>query len=107
MTNKPILERIKEVLSGDIFTKDFFKKQYKLLLMIAAFFLIYINSGFRGQAQQQKIRELQNDITEAKTIHSDLSREYTTLTRPSYLNKQLQESGCKVRESLEPIVVIK
>ncbi len=98
--------KLKDVLSGDIFTKDFFRKQYSLLILIAVLFVLYINNGFRGQRQVNEIARLQNQIVEAKTILSSLSQEYTLQTRPSYLNEQLQKSGSKIQESVTPVIVI-
>ncbi len=98
--------QLKDVLSGDIFTKDFFRNQYRLLILIAVLFVLYINNGFRGQGQVNEINRLQNKIVEAKTILSALSQEYTLQTRPSYLNEQLQKSGSKIKESTTPVIVI-
>ncbi len=105
--NKPSKKTtFKDVLSGNIFTKDFFKKQYKLLLFIAGLLFVYIAFGFRGQEQQREIQRLQNEISVTNSILTDLSHEYTTLTRPSYLNEQLKKSGSKVRESETPVIKI-
>ncbi len=98
---------LQEVLSGEIFTKDFVRKQYKFLLVIAGLFMVYIHNGFRGQEEQREIQRLQNELIVANAILSDLSREYTSKTRPSYLNEQLQKNGSKVKESRTPAILIK
>ncbi len=99
--------KLQDILSGNIFTKAFFRKHYLWLSLVAFFCVLYIHNGFKGQAQQQRIRDLQKELVLANTIWSKLSQEYMTMTRPSYLYEQLQKNGCKVKESVLPPVIIK
>lgn len=98
---------LKEVLSGNIFTKEFFRKQLPWLLLVVFFVFVYINNGFRAQAQQQRINALQRDIKEARYLMLDLSSEYTTLTRRSAISSQLQRNNSNVRESVHPAIRIR
>ena len=98
---------LKEILSGSIFTRDFFRQQYKLLALIAALTFVYIYSGFQSQSQQRKIKVLNEEIKEARYEMLELSSKYTQMTRPSAINQQLQEKGSKVHESVTPPILVK
>ncbi|MGM9831996.1 MAG: FtsL-like putative cell division protein [Paludibacteraceae bacterium] len=106
MANNKINTALQEVLSGNLFTREFFKRQYKLLMLIVVLLFISINNGYKGNAQRQKIRKLQETITEKRYEVLDLSATYTELTRASSISRKLQETNSKVRESTEPPIRI-
>ncbi len=97
---------LKDFLSGEIFRRPAVRKQYKLILLIAVLFALYIHNGFRGQQQLSKIATLQEQLVEAKTILSGHTQHYMSLTRPSYLNSQLRKHGSEVKESVKPAIII-
>lgn len=98
---------LKEILSGSIFTREFFRKQYKLLALIALLTFIYIYNGFLSQSQQRRIKMLNEEIKEARYEMLELSSEYTQMTRPSAINIQLHEKGSRVHESVTPPTLVK
>lgn len=98
---------LKEILSGSIFTRGFFRKQYKLLALIALLTFIYIYNGFLSQGQQRRIKVLNEEIKEAQYEMLELSSRYTQMTRPSAINQQLKEKGSKVHESVTPPTLVK
>ncbi|MCM1034989.1 MAG: FtsL-like putative cell division protein [Paludibacter sp.] len=98
---------LKDVLSGNIFTKAFFRRHALLLLLITFFILIYIGNGLRAQHQQQQIVRLQKQINESRELMLDLSREYTMLTKRSSINYLLQQQNSRVHESSYPVILIK
>lgn len=105
--NKDGRVSLKEILSGSIFTNDFFRKQYKLLALIAFLIFVYIYNGFRSQGQQRQIKLLNEEIKEARYEMLELSSRYTQMTRPSAINRQLKEKGSGVQESTTPPTLIK
>lgn len=105
MSNKKRIN-IQEILSGNIFTHDFFRKQYKLFLLIAALLFIYIYNGFECQKQARQMARLEQQIKDAHYELLDLSAEYTEMTRPSTLNRLLKERNSQVRESTIPPTLI-
>lgn len=98
---------LKDVLSGNILTKDFFLRQLPLILLIVFFTFVYINNGFRAQNQQRTINTLQRAIKEARYEMLDLSSEYTDMTKRSTISEQLRQNNSKVHESLYPAILIK
>lgn len=93
-------------MSGNIFTREFFRKQYKLLILIAALLFIYIYNGFQCESQERRIRRLQAEIKDARYEMLDLSAEYTRLTRPSNIAEQLQKNGSPIKESTIPPILV-
>ncbi len=98
---------LQEVLSGNIFTRDFFKRQYKLLILIAVLLFVYIYNGFQCESQERRIQRLQTEIKDARYEMLDLSAEYTKLTRPSHIAEQLATSGSNIKESTTPPIMVK
>ena len=53
---------IKEILSGDVLSQGWFKRQYKLILLISGLIFFYIYSGYQSQRQQRMLSELQKEL---------------------------------------------
>ncbi|MBQ9705662.1 MAG: hypothetical protein IJV55_05710 [Paludibacteraceae bacterium] len=98
---------LQEVLSGNIFRRGFFRRQYKLIALVALLLFVYIYNGFQCDSQQRRILQLQQQITEARYELLDISAEYTTKTRPSNIAGQLSRHNSKITESTTPPVMIK
>ena len=98
---------LKDFLSGSIITHGFFRKQYKLLALIAFLVFVYIYNGFLSQGQQRRIKVLNEEIKEARYEMLELSSQYTQMTRPSAISRQLHTKGSKVHESITPPTLVK
>lgn len=98
---------IKEILSGGIYIRGFFRKQYKLLALIAILTFIYIYNGFLSQSQQRQIKVLKEEITEARYEMLEISSQYTQMTRPSAISRQLKQQGSNIEEATTPPTLIK
>lgn len=97
---------IRDILSGNIFTKEAVRKQWLLLALIAFFTFVYINNGFRAMGQEAQIRKLRKEIKEARFMLFDLSADYARISKPSAIAKQLKEQGSTVTESSKPAILI-
>ena len=93
---------LQEILSGNIFTRDFFKKQYKLLILIGVLLFVYIYNGFQCESQERRIKRMQQEMKDARYEMLDLSAEYTRMTRPSTIAEQLRLQGSSIKESTTP-----
>ena len=56
---------LQQILNGDIFTHDFFKRHRTLLLLIAVRILIYIYAGFYSEKQQHDLSVLKRQLRDA------------------------------------------
>lgn len=100
------LKRLQDLLTGNIFTKDFFKRQWLLLLLIALLCFITIGNGFKTNNQKRQIKALQTQVKEARYELLDVSATYTQKTQPSVIATQLQNNGSQVKESSHPAILI-
>ena len=42
---------LKDILSGNVLSQDWFKSKYKLIVMISVLIFLYIYSGYQSQRQ--------------------------------------------------------
>jgi Na+-transporting NADH:ubiquinone oxidoreductase subunit NqrC len=92
----------KEVLSGDILTKSWLQRQYKVILLISVLIFMYIYSGLRCQQQQQTLSYLQKELNDAKLVQLSLKAELMDKTRQSSITKMLSEQQSEVKPSKTP-----
>ncbi|MBQ9339951.1 MAG: hypothetical protein IJS13_06420 [Paludibacteraceae bacterium] len=95
-----------EILSGDVFTRETFRKQYGLILFVVFLFGVYINAGYQAQRQQRRIAELNKQIEEAHFEYLTVSAQLVEQTRQSVISKRLEENGSKVSISQETAVLV-
>lgn len=94
-----MLKFIKELLSGDILAKEWFKKQYRLVLLICGLLFVYIYFGYQSERQLQKLHLLKKTLQDAYFTEQTISAQMMSQTRQSSVAKMLEERGSKVTES--------
>jgi len=96
--------KLQEILNGDFLTREWFRNQYRLFILIGALVFLYIFFGFQAQRQQHRLtglqKELQNKHFEQLTIEAEL----TERTRQSTMSRELQERGSELRENKKPVI---
>lgn len=97
---------LQDVLNGDVFTKDWMKRQYKLLALIVVLVIVYIFEGYRAQQQMAHLVQLTKDIKDARYEYLTVSAELSEMTRQSAISVRLQAAGSPVKESVTPAVLI-
>lgn len=97
----------KEILSGKILSRQFFRKQAGLAGFIALLIFAYIYNGFIVNGQQARIRALREEIKEARYEMLELSSQHTQMTRSSAINAELKRRNSKVEESVVPPIQVK
>ena len=90
---------LKDILSGDVLKKGWFKKQYRLILLIAGMIFMYIYCDYLGQAQQHKLSTLKKELQDLHFDKTPLNAQLMSSTRQSAISKALQERGSKVKET--------
>ena len=90
---------LKDILSGDVLKKGWFKKQYRLILLIAGMIFMYIYCDYLGQAQQHKLSTLKKELQDLYFVKTTLNAQLMSSTRQSAISKALQERGSKVKET--------
>lgn len=90
---------IKDILSGDILAKQWFKKQYKLIFLICGLFFAYIYFGYQSERQQHELNNLNKVLEDAQFTEQTINAQMMTLTRQSSVARMLEERGSQVKES--------
>lgn len=93
---------MQDILNGNIFTKGWMKRQYKLFFLIFVLMIVYIFEGYQAQSRQARLVQLRRDIKDAQYEYLSISAELSEMTRQSAISKKLQEAGSNVKESNLP-----
>ena len=99
--------RLQEVLNGDIFTKGWVRRQYRLFAMIFVLMSVYIFEGYQSQRQQARIVELNRALQDAHYEYLTVNAELTEMSRQSVISKRLRDAGSNVKESVTPAVSVR
>ena len=97
---------LKDILSGNILTKAWLKRQYKVIGLISVLIFVYIHCGYLAQRQQRNLSELQKELQDAQFVQLSLSAELMEKTRQSSISKMLTEKESKVKPSTTPAIRI-
>lgn len=97
---------IKDIINGNILTKNFLKKQYPLMIMIAFLAFLYIDNRYYCETQLSKVLKLKREIQDVKYESLTISAELMEISRQSNIRKMVRERGLMLRETNTPPVVI-
>jgi hypothetical protein len=97
---------LKDILNGNILNKQFFRRQYKLMLLIVVISIIYIDNRYASEKQLLYSIEINKKIQDAKYESLTISAELMEITRQSSIMKMLAEKGIELKQGKTPPVVI-
>lgn len=97
---------IKDILNGNILNKQFFRRQYKLMLLLVAISIVYIDNRYASEKQLLYSIEINKKIQDAKYESLTISAELMEITRQSSIMKMLAEKGIELKQGKTPPVVI-
>lgn len=92
----------REIFNGDIWTRAFIRRQYKLFGLIIFLFLLSINNGYQCEKQHIKITQLEKDLRDVQYEYITLNAELVSISRQSTISQRLQANGSRVKESSTP-----
>jgi hypothetical protein len=93
---------LKDILSGNVLSHEWFKNQYKLIIMISVLIFLYIYSGYQSQRQQRELSDLQKELQDVQMTQMTINSELMNKSRQSSISLMLQAKGSKVKESKTP-----
>ena len=96
----------RDILNGNILTKNFLRKQYGLLIMIAALTFLYVDNRFYCETQLAKEIELKKKIQDVKYESLTISAELMQLSRESNVLSLVNASGLTLMQTSTPPIVI-
>ena len=83
---------LRKILGGDFLTAEMLRKQIWLIVLIAAFTLIYVSNRYNCQKDMLEINELNEKLKDAKYRALASSSQLTEACRESNVLKMLQEN---------------
>jgi hypothetical protein len=97
---------LRDVLNGNILTKNFLKKQYGLIIMISVLTFFYVDNRYNCEMQLAQEIELKKKILDAKYESLTISAELMQISRQSNVLKMVRENGSDLIETQSPPIVI-
>ncbi|MFA6580407.1 MAG: FtsL-like putative cell division protein [Paludibacter sp.] len=97
---------IRDILNGEILSKNFFRKQYGLIIMIAFLAFFYVDNRFECETQLAKEIELKKKIQDLKYESLTISAELMEISRQSSVLGMVKSENLQLIESDIPPVVI-
>ena len=98
---------IKNILSGNVLTSDFWKQNIKIIVLTLLAVFMYIYIDYSCMLKEKEVTDLQEQIEKAKNEMIVYSTEYTNLTRPSTLGKNLKNKNNPIKEANTPPIKVK
>lgn len=96
----------RDVLNGEIFSKRFFKKQYKLIILISILAFFYVDNRYSCETQLAKSIKLKKQIQDAKYESLTISAELMNLSRQSNVLKLVKERDLQLMQTSVPPIVL-
>lgn len=93
---------IKDFINGDIFNKEFIKKQYGVIVLLSVISFFYIGNRYSVEKQLARIDALQRELIEIKYTSLTISCELMTLSRQSNVEAIIQEKNIGLQELVIP-----
>lgn len=97
---------IRDILNGEILSKNFLRKQYRLIIMIAILAFWYVDNRYTCETQLAKEIELKKEIQDLKYESLTISAELMDISRQSNVLKMVNENGLNLIQSTTPPIVI-
>lgn len=97
---------LKDILSGNVLSHDWFRQQYKLIVMISVLIFVYIYIGYQSELQQRELNEVQKEYHDMQMIQLTLNSQLMNQSRQSSIVEMLQSKGSQVKESKTPVIRI-
>ncbi len=96
----------RDVLNGEIFSKNFFKKQYRLIIMVSILAFMYVDNRYTCETQIAKQVEIKKKIQDLKYESMTISAELMTISRQSNVLNLVKANGLDLVEMTTPPIVI-
>jgi hypothetical protein len=97
---------IKEIAAGKWFTTKFFLRRIPEIIVLAILTFLYIDNGYYCIAQEMEIKQLKQDIQDAKSEALKVQAELTQTGMRSNIEKMVSERGLLIETSQKAKYVI-
>lgn len=91
-----------QIMDGSFLSTDFFRQQYKFMLLIVVLLIFYIGNRYSMNAKIAEVDRLKQELTETRyealVQNSNLMQE----SRQSHIRKLVEERGLDLKETTQP-----
>ena len=95
------------LLGGEILAHDFFRRQFKLIILLVFFAIVYVGNRYASQQQLVRIDRLKKQLTDAKYNALTRSSELTEKSRQSKIEDYVSKGKTSLQTSTTPPYLIK
>ncbi len=96
----------RDFLNGNILNKNFVRKQFKLMILIAVLTVFYIDNRYFCEKQIAEEVRLKKELQDIKFESLTISAQLTTLGRRTYVLDYINSKGLDLKESaIAPVVI--
>ena len=97
---------LQDIINGDILTKNFLKKQYALIGLIALLMFLYVDNRFYCETQQSRVIELKKKIKDVKYESLTVSADLMEVSRQTSILKLVKAKNIDLKVAETPPVVL-
>lgn len=83
---------LKDILGGEILTRNTFRKQFGLIAVCVFYVILYITNRYQAQQELIEIEELKIELQKQKYYSLTRSGEFTIRSRQSQVEKMLKQT---------------
>lgn len=96
----------RDFLNGNILNKNFVRKQFRLMLLLAILAFFYIDNRYYCEKQIAEEVNLKQQLQDIKFESLTISAQLTTLGRRTYVLDYINEKGLELKESaIAPVII--
>lgn len=92
----------RDFFGGDILMENFFVKQFRLIMLIVVFLLIFISNRYSMIKKIVLIEDLKKELTDVRYDNQIISTELIKNTRPARIEQMLKERNIELIDPIEP-----
>lgn len=97
---------LKDLVDGNILVRKSFRKQYPLLFIIAAFFIVYIGNRYNCDKNMRRQRELAKEIVDLRYELLSISAQLTEKSRGSVIEDSVYSQISSLHVSRVPSIIV-
>jgi TolA-binding protein len=90
---------LKDILTGTILTKGWFRRQLWLIVLIGFLIFIRISAGYQAERQQYKLSQLEKKLEDVQFMLLSAQAQLMQESKQSAISDILTQKGSKVQPS--------
>ncbi|MEG0948481.1 MAG: FtsL-like putative cell division protein [Bacteroidales bacterium] len=101
-THFSVIESFREFTEFEFFSKDFFIKHWKRVLLITLLLFLYISNRFSCIQMIAEIQTLKDELIDIRYEALTRSSDLIGISRPSQVKELIRKNGIEIEESDKP-----